>query len=219
MLKNVIVMLGNECFAEKISVILNRRISIMLNIYAKRCFCYCQMCNFHLQQKRHINDKKNLWFLIFIYNKYIFSFYFRCKGLMLLETYTALKGDDLPLPDFLEIEREVTGLTEYSMYNLSLKEWYQPLRGDDIPSPLHIPTAPLYLCVSLPVLEERVASVYTVCNFLSCSEICVCCSALCSVDIVTHISSWQQTISIFFRTWFVQGKFHYDDTGVGFLNV
>lgn len=41
---------------------------------------------------------------------------------MLLETYTALKGDDLPLPDFLEIEREVTGLTEYSMYNLSLKE-------------------------------------------------------------------------------------------------
>uniref|UniRef100_K1QHJ3 NadR/Ttd14 AAA domain-containing protein n=1 Tax=Magallana gigas TaxID=29159 RepID=K1QHJ3_MAGGI len=46
----------------------------------------------------------------------------RCKGLILLETYTALKGDDLPLPDFLEIEREVTGLTEYSMYNLSLKE-------------------------------------------------------------------------------------------------
>ncbi|XP_061163511.1 TRPL translocation defect protein 14-like [Saccostrea echinata] len=46
----------------------------------------------------------------------------RCKGLMILETYTALKGDDLALPEFLDIEREVTGLNEYSMYNLSLKE-------------------------------------------------------------------------------------------------
>jgi hypothetical protein len=40
---------------------------------------------------------------------------------MILETYTALKGEDLSLPDFLNVEREVTGLNEYSMYNLSLK--------------------------------------------------------------------------------------------------
>ena len=142
-------------------------------------FCCLSNVQFPFAAKNAHQRLKQFMISYFIYNKYIFSFYFRCKGLMLLETYTALKGDNLPLPDFLEIEREVTGLTEYSMYNLSLKEWYHPLGGDDIPSPLLLPTAPLYLCVSLPVLEERVASVYTVCNFLSCSEICVCCFALC----------------------------------------
>ncbi|XP_015599083.1 TRPL translocation defect protein 14 isoform X2 [Cephus cinctus] len=48
----------------------------------------------------------------------------RCKGLMLLETYTALSGDDLKriLPQFLTIEKEVTGNPDYSMFNLSLRE-------------------------------------------------------------------------------------------------
>ena len=46
----------------------------------------------------------------------------RCKGLMILETYTTLKGRDLVLPDFLEIAKEVTGNPQYSMYNLSLKD-------------------------------------------------------------------------------------------------
>jgi hypothetical protein len=41
---------------------------------------------------------------------------------MILETYTTLKGRDLVLPDFLEIEKEVTGNPLYSMYNLSLKD-------------------------------------------------------------------------------------------------
>lgn len=45
----------------------------------------------------------------------------RCKGLVLLETYTT-KTDDLELPDFLKIQREVTDEPEYSMFNLSLKE-------------------------------------------------------------------------------------------------
>ena len=48
----------------------------------------------------------------------------RCKGLMLLETYTALPSDKLQniLPKFLTIEKEVTGNPDYSMFNLSLHE-------------------------------------------------------------------------------------------------
>ncbi|XP_014609180.1 PREDICTED: uncharacterized protein LOC106789474 [Polistes canadensis] len=48
----------------------------------------------------------------------------RCRGLMLLETYTALTGDHLKniLPQFLTIEKEVTGNPDYSMFNLSLRE-------------------------------------------------------------------------------------------------
>ncbi|XP_043787644.1 TRPL translocation defect protein 14 isoform X2 [Apis laboriosa] len=48
----------------------------------------------------------------------------RCRGLMLLETYTALSGDELKniLPQFLTIEKEVTGNPDYSMFNLSLRE-------------------------------------------------------------------------------------------------
>lgn len=48
----------------------------------------------------------------------------RCKGLILLETYTALEGIKLneSLPDFLNIVKPVTGNPDYSMYNLSLRE-------------------------------------------------------------------------------------------------
>ena len=45
---------------------------------------------------------------------------------MLLETYTALTADELKniLPQFLIIEKEVTGNPDYSMFNLSLlEEW------------------------------------------------------------------------------------------------
>lgn len=45
---------------------------------------------------------------------------------MLLETYTALTADKLKniLPQFLIIEKEVTGNPDYSMFNLSLlEEW------------------------------------------------------------------------------------------------
>jgi len=45
----------------------------------------------------------------------------RCKGLILLETYTTLKGDELKLPNFLQIEKEVTTDRYYSMHNLSRK--------------------------------------------------------------------------------------------------
>lgn len=43
---------------------------------------------------------------------------------MLLETYTSLEGEQLKnsLPKFLNIVNEVTGVPDYSMFNLSLKE-------------------------------------------------------------------------------------------------
>jgi len=49
---------------------------------------------------------------------------FRCEGLILLETYSILEGQELldRLPKFLDIEAEVTGNPEYSMFNLSLVE-------------------------------------------------------------------------------------------------
>ena len=46
----------------------------------------------------------------------------RCKGLLILETYTTKFGDDLELPDFLDIAKEVTGDPFYSMFHLSLKQ-------------------------------------------------------------------------------------------------
>ena len=53
----------------------------------------------------------------------------RCKGLILLETYTTLEGGALKLPDFLTVEKEVTGDPAYSMFNLSFKKmcpWIRP---------------------------------------------------------------------------------------------
>jgi len=46
---------------------------------------------------------------------------YRCKGLILLETYTSNRAENFELPPFLEILREVTGDLDYSMYNLSKK--------------------------------------------------------------------------------------------------
>ena len=48
----------------------------------------------------------------------IFSLY-RCSGLLLLEMYTTKEGDDLKLPDFLEVVKEVTDDPQYSMFQLS----------------------------------------------------------------------------------------------------
>jgi len=48
----------------------------------------------------------------------------RCKGLMLLETYTTHTMEELMdrLPKFLNVDQEVTGDPAFSMFNLSLKE-------------------------------------------------------------------------------------------------
>ncbi|XP_064459505.1 TRPL translocation defect protein 14-like [Ornithodoros turicata] len=48
----------------------------------------------------------------------------RCEGLILLETYTTHTAEELSslLPDFLDIEKEVTLDQNFSMYNLSRKD-------------------------------------------------------------------------------------------------
>jgi len=48
----------------------------------------------------------------------------RCRGLMLLETYSTLSPQDLMdrLPKFLNLDEEVTGDPAFSMFNLSLRE-------------------------------------------------------------------------------------------------
>jgi len=48
----------------------------------------------------------------------------RCRGLILLETYTTLSREDFreKLPKFLGIDQEVTGDSAFSMFNLSLRE-------------------------------------------------------------------------------------------------
>ena len=51
---------------------------------------------------------------------------YRCRGLILLETYTSNRADDFELPPFLDISREVTGDLDYSMYNLSKKHEQPP---------------------------------------------------------------------------------------------
>jgi len=50
----------------------------------------------------------------------------RCKGIVLMETYTTLTTEELRkrLPDFLNVGDDVTGDPAFSMFNLSLKqEW------------------------------------------------------------------------------------------------
>lgn len=56
--------------------------------------------------------------------KYHKLFFYRCKGLILLETYSALENGLLEkcLPKFLTLVEEVTGHPAYSMFNLSLRE-------------------------------------------------------------------------------------------------
>jgi len=46
---------------------------------------------------------------------------YRCKGLILLETYTSNRAEHFELPPFLDVQLEVTGDLDYSMYNLSKK--------------------------------------------------------------------------------------------------
>jgi len=54
----------------------------------------------------------------------------KCRGLILLETYTVDNSPDFvnKLPSFLNVLREVTGDQQYSMYNLALKDEGQEIR-------------------------------------------------------------------------------------------
>ena len=54
---------------------------------------------------------------------------YRCRGLKLIETFTAKAGDQLELPNFLDIEKEVTDDPSYSMYWLALKDTSDGVNG------------------------------------------------------------------------------------------
>jgi predicted ATPase len=77
--------------------------------------------HFTILKKRRCFLVNNQYFQLDIYQE---PSHPRCKGLMLLETYTSLEGEKLDeiLPKFLNIVKEVTGDPYYSMFNLSLKE-------------------------------------------------------------------------------------------------
>jgi len=77
--------------------------------------------HFTIFKKRRCFLVNNQYFQLDIYQE---PSHPRCRGLMLLETYTSLEGEYLKrsLPRFLNIVKEVTGDPSYSMYNLSLKE-------------------------------------------------------------------------------------------------
>lgn len=77
--------------------------------------------HFTIFKKRRCFLVNNQYFQLDIYQE---PSHPRCRGLMLLETYTSLEGEQLKksLPKFLEIQKETTGDPYYSMFNLSLKE-------------------------------------------------------------------------------------------------
>ncbi|KAF7288042.1 TRPL translocation defect 14 [Rhynchophorus ferrugineus] len=77
--------------------------------------------HFTIFKKRRCFIFNNQYFQLDIYEQ---PSHPRCRGMILLETYSALDEDKLTatLPTFLNIEREVTGNPDYSMYNLSLRE-------------------------------------------------------------------------------------------------
>lgn len=84
-----------------------------------------QMDEHHLKifKKRRCFLHNNQYFQLDIYQKPCHK---RCEGLILLETYTTLPSEELQrrLPSFLQIESDVTGRPDYSMFNLSLRdEW------------------------------------------------------------------------------------------------
>lgn len=60
-------------------------------------------------------------YLLIVEIESIFKINFRCRGLILLETYSA-DETHVCIPTFLNVEKEVTGNPAYSMFNLSLRE-------------------------------------------------------------------------------------------------
>ncbi|XP_055921037.1 TRPL translocation defect protein 14 isoform X1 [Eupeodes corollae] len=87
-----------------------------MNLLAQRDYTH-----FTIYKKRRCFLINNQYFQLDIYRE---PSHPRCKGLVLLETYSSLSGDALKncMPKFLNIVKEVTGDPDYSMFNLSLKE-------------------------------------------------------------------------------------------------
>lgn len=108
----------------------------------------CDEHHYTIYKRRRCFLWNNQYFQLDIYKEPCHP---RCKGLMLLETYTTLVEEELAskIPNFLEIEKEVTSDPAFSMYNLSLKDEWQNsrkfnkaftpttiLNGDNIFSPI-----------------------------------------------------------------------------------
>ncbi|CAG9863849.1 unnamed protein product [Phyllotreta striolata] len=77
--------------------------------------------HFTIYKRRRCFIENNQYFQLDIYEQ---PSHPRCRGLILLETYSALDDQMLlkTLPTFLNIKKEVRGNPDYSMYNLSLRE-------------------------------------------------------------------------------------------------
>lgn len=77
--------------------------------------------HFTIFKKRRCFLVNNQYFQLDIYKEPCHP---RCKGLVLLETYTSADDSELHriLPQFLTIIKEVTGNPNFSMFNLSLRE-------------------------------------------------------------------------------------------------
>ncbi|XP_030375948.1 TRPL translocation defect protein 14 isoform X3 [Scaptodrosophila lebanonensis] len=77
--------------------------------------------HFPIYKKRRCFLINNQYFQLDIYKEPCHP---RCKGLVLLETYSSLSGEALKncMPKFLNIVKEVTGDPKFSMFNLSLRE-------------------------------------------------------------------------------------------------
>lgn len=77
--------------------------------------------NHHIYKKRRCFLYNNQHFQLDMYQEPCNTM---CKDLIILETYTTLSNEELTkrLPDFLNIQEDVTSNSDYSMYNLSLKK-------------------------------------------------------------------------------------------------
>ncbi|CAH1101661.1 unnamed protein product [Psylliodes chrysocephalus] len=77
--------------------------------------------HFTIYKRRRCFIENNQYFQLDIYEQ---PSHPRCRGMILIETYSALDDQQLlkTLPGFLNIKKEVTGNPDYSMYNLSLRE-------------------------------------------------------------------------------------------------
>lgn len=98
--------------------------------------------HFTIFKKRRCFLVNNQYFQLDIYKEPCHP---RCQGLILLETYSPLKGRSLQntLPQFLTIVEEVTGNPSYSMFNLSLHEDW---------------TTTKKFCHALQVTEDEISS-------------------------------------------------------------
>ena len=88
---------------------------------------------------------------------HIYILVHRCKGLMILETYTTATDDEIIIPDFMTSESEVTEQPLYSMYNLSLKDYHaMEVRAGATRSPVEFDYRQVYADVEAGTKESGI---------------------------------------------------------------